>query len=161
MQRRLERLHELGFDVDEMEVTTNEDDVTVSFIPKVVEHGYSAEQLASLTGRTAGDTQARRMLQDIRSSGAFLHRTSERPIPLTVAAVRWLDRVFEPVMAAIPEEMFERLQPAEIFHQLLEHRWFRSEETGRQERIVDFIDEYVADVLVPAPDEVLRLDDED
>jgi hypothetical protein len=160
MQQRLERLHELGFDVEELEVTTNEDDVTVSFIPRVVEHGYNAERLANLTGLTAGDNQARRMLQDIKSYGAWLQRTSDRPVPLNVAAVRWMDRVFEPVMAAIPEEMFDRLEAAEIFHQLLEHRWFRSEQTGEQERIVDIIDEYVADVLAPAPDEVLRLDDE-
>ncbi|MFW2335274.1 DUF4032 domain-containing protein [Ilumatobacter sp.] len=160
MQRRLERLHELGFDVDEMEVTTNEDDVSVSFIPKVVEHGYNAEQLANLTGLVAGENQARRMLQDIRSYGAWLQRTSDRPVPLNVAAVRWLDRVFEPVMAAIPEEMFERLQPAEIFHQLLEHRWYESERTGEEVPLLDVLDNYLA-VLADAPTEKLRLDDPD
>jgi len=158
MQQRLERLHELGFDVDEMEVTTNDDDITVSFIPKVVEHGYSAEQLASLTGLAAGENQARRMLQDIKSYGAFLQRTSDRPIPLNVAAVRWLDRVFEPVMAAIPEEMFERLQPAEIFHQLLEHRWYESERTGDEVPLLDVLDAYLA-LLADAPPEKMRLDD--
>ena len=160
MQRRLDRLHELGFDVDEMEVTTNDDDVTVSFIPKVVEHGYNAEQLANLTGLQAGENQARRMLQDIKSYGAWLQRTSERPVPLNVAAVRWLDRVFEPVMAAIPEEMFERLQPAEIFHQLLEHRWYESERTGEEQPLLDVLDDYLA-VLADAPPEKLRLDDPD
>ncbi len=158
MQRRLERLHELGFDVDEMEVTTNDDDVTVSFIPKVVEHGYNTEQLASLTGLSASEGQARRMLQDIKSYGAWLQRTSDRPIPLNVAAVRWLDRVFEPVMAAIPEEMFERLQPAEIFHQLLEHRWYESERSGDELPLLDVLDDYLA-VLADAPPEKLRLDD--
>ena len=57
MQRRLERLHDLGFEVEEMEVVTNDDDVSVNFIPKVVEHGYHADRLQEpdrprLPGRT-------------------------------------------------------------------------------------------------------------
>lgn len=158
MQHRIDRLNDLGFDVDEMEVTTNDDDVTVSFIPKVVEHGYNAERLASLTGLTAGENQARRMLQDIASYGAWLQRDSERPIPLNVAAVRWMDRVFEPVMAAIPDDMFERLQPAEIFHQLLEHRWRQSQQSGTESALLDVLDDYLA-VLANAPPEKLRLDE--
>ncbi|MEJ7800223.1 MAG: DUF4032 domain-containing protein, partial [Ilumatobacter sp.] len=158
MQERIERLHELGFDIDEMEVTTNDDDVTVNFIPKVVEHGYNAERLASLTGLAAGENQARRMLQDIRSYGAWLQQDSDRPVPLNVAAVRWLDRVFEPVMAAIPAEMFDRLEAAEIFHQLLEHRWFMNERDGTDAELMDVLEEYLA-VLATAPSERLQMDD--
>ena len=158
IQQRLERLHELGFDVDELEVTTNDDGVSVSFIPRVVEHGYSAERLAHLTGLVAGENQARRMLQDIMSYGAWLQRRSERPVPLNVAAVRWLDRVFEPVMTAIPDEMFERLEAAEIFHQLLEHRWYVSEQTGTDVALLDVLPDYLA-VLAQAPPEKLQLDE--
>ncbi|MDW3213902.1 MAG: DUF4032 domain-containing protein [Ilumatobacteraceae bacterium] len=159
MQRRLERLHELGFDVEELEVNTNADDVTVSFVPRVVEHGFSAERLANLTGLVAGENQARRMLQDIMSYGAWLQHQSDRPVPPNVAAVRWLDRVFEPVMAAIPPEMFERLEAAEIFHQLLEHRWYVSEQTGTDVTLMDVLDDYLA-VLADAPPEKLQLDDD-
>lgn len=160
IQRRLDRLHELGFEVEEMEVTTNDDNVTVSFIPKVVEHGYNAERLASLTGLVASENQARRMLQDIKSYGAWLQQQSDRTIPFNVAAVRWLDRVFEPVMAAIPAEMFDRLEAAEIFHQLLEHRWFKSEETGQEITLMDVLDDYLA-VLAQAPPEKRRFDDDE
>jgi tRNA A-37 threonylcarbamoyl transferase component Bud32 len=158
MQRRLDRLHELGFEVEEMEVVTNDDDVSVSFIPKVVEHGYHAERLASLTGLVAGENQARRMLQDIAGYGAWLQSRSDRPVPLNVAAVRWLDRVFEPVMAAIPTEMLNRLEAAEIFHQLLEHRWYQNEQTGKDLRLLDVIDDYLA-VLADAPEEKVQLDE--
>ena len=98
------------------------------------------------------------MLQDIMSYGAWLQRRSERPIPLNVAAVRWLDRVFEPVMTAIPDEMFERLEAAEIFHQLLEHRWYVSEQTGTDVALLDVLDDYLA-VLAQAPPEKLQLDE--
>ena len=87
-----------------------------------------------------------------------MQRRSERPVPLNVAAVRWLDRVFEPVMAAIPDEMFERLEAAEIFHQLLEHRWYVSEQTGTDVALLDVLPGYLA-VLAEAPAEKLQLDE--
>ncbi len=158
MRERLDRLHQLGFDVDEMEVVTNDDDVSVAFIPKVVEHGYHAEQLASLTGLVAGENQARRMLDDIRSYGAWLQAHSDRPIPMNVAAVRWLDRVFEPVIASIPTALLNRLEAAEIFHQLLEHRWYMTEQTGKDLPLIDVLDDYL-ELLEQAPEEKLQLED--
>ncbi len=120
----------------------------------------AAEQArqASTIELIASENQARRMLQDIKSYGAWLQQESDRAVPLNVAAVRWLDRVFEPVMAAIPAEMFDRLEAAEIFHQLLEHRWYKSEETGENITLMDVLDDYLA-VLAKAPPEKRRLDD--
>jgi tRNA A-37 threonylcarbamoyl transferase component Bud32 len=158
IRARLDRLHELGFAIEEMEVVTGDDGQSVNFIPKVVEHGYHREQLAQLTGLDAGDNQARRMLQDIKQYQAFLRAESGRPVPLNVAAVRWLDRVFEPVMAAIPAEMLDRLQPAEIFHQLLEHRWYMSEQTGLDLPLVNVLDDYLQ-LLADAPPERVQLED--
>src|SRR5690606_26202331 len=136
-----ERLHDLGFDVEEMEVVTTADGAAVHYVPKVVEHGFHAEQLAKLTGLQAGENQARRMLQDIQGYAAHLQLQSDRPIPFNVAAVRWLDRVFEPVMAAIPQELLDRLEAAEIFHQLLEHRWYMAEQTGRDLPLIDVLED--------------------
>ncbi len=158
MFERLDRLHELGFAVDEIEIVTRPDGRSVSFVPKVVEHGYHREQLARLTGLEAGDNQARRMLQDIKQYQAMLRTESDRPVPLNVAAVRWLDRVFEPVMAAIPPDMFNRLEPAEIFHQLLEHRWYLSERTGLDLPLLNVLDDYV-ELLREAPPERVQLED--
>ncbi len=158
MRDRLERLHDLGFEVEEMEVVTNADDVSVNFIPKVVEHGYHAERLKNLTGLTAGENQARRMLQDIHSYAAWLQAESGRHVRFNVAAVRWLDSVFEPVIAAIPGEMFDRLEAAEIFHQLLEHRWYMAERAGTDVPLLDVVDDYLS-VLASAPPERLQLED--
>ena len=160
LRDRLDRLHALGFAIEEMEVVSNEDDSPIKLIPKVVEHGYHAERLAELTGLVAGDNQARRMLQDIKRFAGTLQAESERHIPLNVAAVRWLDRVFEPVIAEIPDELLDRLQAAEIFHQLLEHKYIASERAGRELSMFDVLDEYLA-LLEQAPVEKLNLDDTD
>ena len=49
----------------------------------------------------------------------------------TVAAHRWLEEVYDPVVAAIPDGLHGRLAPPEIFHEILEHRWYMSEAAGR------------------------------
>jgi hypothetical protein len=47
-----------------------------------------------------------------------------------VAGRRWLTDVYRPVVAAVPDELAGRLEPAEVFHEVLEHRWFLSEQAG-------------------------------
>ena len=158
--KRVDRLRELGFDVDEMEVVSEDDDVSVRITPRVVEHGFHAERLANLTGLQAGENQARRMLADIKSYAAFLQAGTDKQIPFNVAAVRWLDRVFEPVMAAVPTDLLDRLEAAEIFHQLLEHRWYMSERLGRDVTLLETLDDY-RDLLAEAPNERLQMDDLD
>jgi hypothetical protein len=158
VRARLDRLHQLGFDVEEMELVTTSDGSTMRYVPKVVEHGYHAERLASLTGLIAGENQARRMLQDIKAFGAELQRSSVRPIPENVAAVRWLDLRFEPIIESIHSELLNRLEAAEIFHQLLEHRWYMAEQAAREVSLEEALADYVA-LLAGAPAERLQLDD--
>jgi hypothetical protein len=68
-------------------------------------------------------------------------------------AYRWLTEVFEPAIAAIPEEMRGKLEPAQVYHELLEHRWFLSEAGGRDVGMPAAAESYVQNVLRFAPDE--------
>jgi hypothetical protein len=74
----------------------------------------------------------------------------------TAAAGRRLSEVFEPAIAAIPPELRGRRAAAEIFHELLEHRWFLSERAGKDGLAVT-IPSYIETVLRPASDEKLPL----
>ena len=47
-----------------------------------------------------------------------------------MAANQWLSDVYDPVIAGIPESLRGRLAPPEIFHEILEHRWYMSEAAG-------------------------------
>ena len=158
VERRLERLHELGFDVGEMElVSTDDAGRRLRFQPRVVEHGYHAEQLRSLTGLVTEENQARRLLNDICAFGAQLRENAERPIPENVVAVRWLDQRFDPLIEAVPADLFNKLEPAELYHQLLEHRWFLSQQCQTDVPLEKALESYIADVLISAPDEILHL----
>jgi hypothetical protein len=158
IRQRLERLHELGFDVGEMEIVTTEGGASMRYVPRVVEHGFHADRLASLTGLATGENQARRMINDIHKFGAEIQRRTGRSLPENVVAVRWLDLRFEPIMAAIPEELRSRLEDAEVFHQLLEHRWYMAEQAGHAIPLRVALDDYLR-LLEGAPDEKVQLDD--
>ena len=170
IEQRLERLNDLGFDVEEMDIVDNADNEQLRYIPRVVEHGYHRQRLKNLTGLETTENQARRLLGDIRAYGTELHHerhskvaTTGRPLrqlPENVVAVRWLDQRFEPLMAQIPEDMFAKLEAAEIYHQLLEHRWFLSQERGTDVPLETALDSYLVDVLLDAPTEILHVDDD-
>jgi hypothetical protein len=156
--KRVERLHDLGFDVAEMDVIADEEGQRLRVTPRVVESGYHEDRLFALTGLIAEENQARRLLNDIRTFGAELREATGRSLPENIVAVRWLDQRFEPTIATIPPELIGKLQAAEIYHQVLEHRWYLSEREGRDVPIEEAVEAYSADILSSAPDEQVRLD---
>jgi hypothetical protein len=60
--------------------------------------------------------------------------------------------VYDPVIDAIPESLRGRLPPAEIFHEVLEHRWYMSEAAGRDVGTTAATKDYVEKVLPKAPE---------
>ena len=70
-----------------------------------------------------------------------------------IAAHRWTTERFERVMSEVPPSMRGKLEPAQIFHEVLEHRWFMSERTGASVPFESAVRDYVATILARKPDE--------
>ena len=70
----------------------------------------------------------------------------------------WVAQVFEPVIRAIPREMKGKLEPAEIFHQLLDHRWYLSQNQSRDVPLAEAVSSYVDTVLAHRRDEATMID---
>jgi hypothetical protein len=157
LEERLRRLNELGFDVDEVELVSDGGKVRLVLHSKVVEPGHHQRRLLRLTGLAAQENQARRLLNDITRYRAYLERTGAKPVSDAAAAGRWLAEVFEPTVAAVPPELHGRRDAAELFHELLEHRWFLSEKAGADVGLKQAIPDYIEKVLRPAADEKLPL----
>jgi tRNA A-37 threonylcarbamoyl transferase component Bud32 len=155
LEERLRRLNNLGYDVDEVELVSDGDEVRLLLHSKVVEPGHHRRRLLRLTGLDAQENQARRLLNDLTRYRAWLEASGKKPVSDTAAAGRWLSEVFEPTIAAVPPELRGRRAAAEIFHELLEHRWFLSERAGKDFGLAETIPSYVEKVLRPAPDEKL------
>src|ERR687898_137814 len=140
INERVNRLNELGFDIEELAIRTDEAGTTVRIQPKVVDAGHHQRRLLRLTGLDAGENQARRLLNDLDSYRAAYGKSE---LDEEMVAHEWLMRVFEPVVRAIPVELRGKLEPAEVFHQLLEHRWFMAQQAGHDIPLAEAVTSYV------------------
>lgn len=152
--KRVQRLNELGFDIEELSMTQDQDGQTVKIQPKVVDAGHHARRLLLLTGLDVEENQARKLLNDIDQ----YRLNNARPgADEEVMAHEWQSNVYEPVINAIPQEMTGKLEPAEIFHEVLEHRLKKSEQAGQDISLEVAVRSYVADVLANRRDEASYL----
>lgn len=151
INERVKRLNRLGFDIEELAIRSDDDGTRVRIQPKVVDAGHHSRRLLRLTGLDAEENQARRLLNDLdefHATSAPDDEDEER------VAHDWLVSVFEPVIRAIPRELRGKLEPAEMFHQLLEHRWFLSQDGGRDVPLAEALGSYIDTVLRHRRDEI-------
>ncbi|MEU4691677.1 DUF4032 domain-containing protein [Actinoplanes sp. NPDC023714] len=146
IERRIRRLNDMGFDVAEVDMSMMDGGYRVR--PKVVDAGYHTRRLMRLTGLDAEENQARQLLNDLDTYRAESHLTDEQQ-----AAHRWLTEVFEPVVRAVPANLRHKLEPQEIFSQIIQHKWLLSEKAGRDVGMGPAVQSYLTEVLVNKPDE--------
>ena len=149
---RLRRLNELGFAAEEVELISTPNGNRLRVHTRVAEPGDHVRKLFLRTGVEAGENQARRLLNDIASFRAYLEQKERRPVSEIVAANRWLAEVYDPVVESIPEDLRGRLAPAEVFHEILEHRWYMSELAGRDVGTTAAARSYFERVLPEVPE---------
>jgi hypothetical protein len=157
--RRMERLNDLGFDVQELAVVRSGDGARLRIRPTLVEEGHHSRALASRTGVRVQENQARRLLNDIAAYGAWLEHVEGVPVPEAVAAARWLTEIYQPAIARVPGDLRSRREPPELFHEMLRHRDALSERAGRQVGNDVAMDSYVASILPGLPEERLLRED--
>ncbi|WP_055630909.1 DUF4032 domain-containing protein [Streptomyces hirsutus] len=159
IERRIRRLNDLGFDVAEMQIEHAANGDTVIFVPKVVDAGHHQRQLLRLTGLDAEENQARRLLNDLESWMATQDdHTPDGALPGArpeVLAHRWVREVFRPTVRAVPPGLRGAMDQAEIYHELLEHRWYLSERAQHDIGLDTAVEDYVRNIL-PKAREALR-----
>ncbi|MCW2134789.1 DUF4032 domain-containing protein [Arthrobacter sp. VKM Ac-2550] len=150
---RIRRLNDLGFDVEEFSIKTTPDGSQIQLQPKVVDAGHHQRRLIRLTGLDVQENQARRLLNDLDG-----YRADNNPdLDEEISAHAWVRHVFEPVVRAIPRELAGKLEPAEVVHQVLEHRWYISESQRRNVPLAEAVQAYIDDVLRHRRDEAAIL----
>ena len=154
VDERIRRLNELGFDVDELSISTDIGGTTIQIQPKVVDAGHHSRRLFRLTGLDVEENQARRLLNDLDAYRASQDRQKDDE---EIVAHDWLSRIYEPITRTVPRDLTRKLEPAEVFHEVLEHRWYLSEAAGHDTPIEDAIADYVLHVLPGKPDEAAVL----
>lgn len=150
---RVSRLNELGFDIENLTISRDDSGTQLRIQPKVVDAGHHPRRLLRLTGIDAGENQARRLLNDLDAYQAFHYPDEE--VDDEMVAHEWLSEVYNPVIRLIPREYRGKLEPAEIFHQWLEHRAHRSQKEDRDISREDSVVSYIDEVLQHRRDEAM------
>ncbi|MEM9650488.1 MAG: DUF4032 domain-containing protein [Actinomycetota bacterium] len=151
IEKRIRHINDLGFDVEELSISSSGDQLLIK--PILIEEGHHARELRRRTGLEVQENQARRLLADISSHRAWLERKSGRQTPAAVAAARWLADVYEPVVESIPADLAPKLEAAEVFHHVLEHRYYLSERAGYGVSHAEALADYIRNELTRQPAE--------
>ena len=154
IESRVRRLNALGFDVAELDITTDFAGSTIRIQPKVVDAGHHSRRLIRLTGMDTEENQARRLLNDL---DYYRARTDQQGADEAIVAHEWLTEQFEPIVQSVPLESRSKLEPAELYHEVLEHRWFLSEAAGSEIAMEEAAQSYMNTVLQGLPDEAIAL----
>ena len=93
IEQRVNKLNELGFDVDELEMKTAEDGKRVLVRPRVVDAGYANRKLLRLTGLDVQENQARpaQFFHEVLDHRWFLAEKAGHDVPMGEAVTSYID----------------------------------------------------------------------
>jgi hypothetical protein len=144
VERAMRALHDLGFAVEEVSITIDGDTQMLSFQPKLVAAGYHSARLRELMGLDTEELQAKRLLA---SFDRYRARNEKFGASITEMAKTWFLEVFESTINRVPEAMRGRVEHAQMFHEILENRWYLSEQRGVDVGLEFATDNYVTEIL--------------
>jgi hypothetical protein len=148
IDERVRALNELGFSVEEIELLATESGDQLRLRALVTDRNHHRDMLHSLTGLDPEEMQARQMLNEIQQRRATLSTKENRSMTLAMAAHNWLSETYKPVLRRLAPALRDGTDPAEVYCQLLEHKWFMSEraqrDVGLDAAIEDFLRRFAA-----------------
>jgi hypothetical protein len=149
IQERIRALNALGFSIGEVALTETDGGRRLRLRVVVSDRSFHHDQLLELAGVEAEEMQARQMMNEILEVQATLAHENNRSTPLSVAAYHWLENTYRPTLQRL-QPLIQRDGPseAELYCQVLEHKWFLSErarqDVGHQAAAEDYLRSFAA-----------------
>ncbi|MGZ3588045.1 MAG: DUF4032 domain-containing protein [Candidatus Limnocylindrales bacterium] len=131
VEARLRRLNELGFVIDEVQLTPSPaDGDRLQLRVGVGGRRFHALRLRQLTGLDVQEGQATILLNDLAARQSAW-ACDDPDFDASAAAERWRSEVFEPTVQRLRRELGFAIDPVQAYCDLLEVRWLLSERAGR------------------------------
>ena len=144
IQDRIRRLNALGFSVGELELEATGDGDRLRMRTIVTDRDYHRHEFHNLTGLVAGERQSELMLNEVRELKATLAKKINRSVALSEAAFHWQRERWDSAMKALAPVLASGEDPAELYCQVLEHKWFLSErarrDVGMERAMADYVE---------------------
>jgi Domain of unknown function (DUF4032)/Lipopolysaccharide kinase (Kdo/WaaP) family len=144
IHERIRALNDLGFSVGEVELVPVAEGSALRVRTLVTDRLYHHHLLHSLTGIVARDRQAALMLNEIREMRALLSRERGRDVPMSEAAHRWLHERYLPASQRLQSLVTDDVDVAELYCQVLEHKWLMSESARHDVGFERALEDYLA-----------------
>jgi len=145
---RIRKLNALGFSVGEVELEATGEGDRLRMRTIVTDRDYHRHEFQNLTGLVAGERQAELMLNEVRELRATLGKKLNRSVALSEAAYQWQRERWEPAMKTLAPVLATGEDPAELYCQVLEHKWFLSEraqsDVGMERAMADYVEKFRA-----------------
>ena len=143
IHERIQAINSLGFSIGEVLLEPGESGDKLSFQVVVTDRSFHRDQLLGLTGIEAEEMQARTMMNEIQELKATLSHTHNRSTPLSLAAYNWLHDLYLPTLTRLQPLIDRAGDSAELYCQVLEHKWYLSEaaqhDVGHQAAVEDYM----------------------
>ncbi|MFN2196665.1 MAG: DUF4032 domain-containing protein [Anaerolineales bacterium] len=148
IQERIRALNKLGFSIGELEIRTEEGGEKLKMRVVVTDRNFHRDQLHGLTGLETEEKQAQKMMNEIRELQASLSIEQNRSAALSVAAFKWLEETYLPAVRQLkPLIDKNKADPAELYCNILEHKWYLSEraqrDVGHKAAIADYLKNFL------------------
>jgi hypothetical protein len=143
IQERIGVLNSLGFSIGEVLLEGSEEGDKLLLRVVVTDRSFHQDQLLSFTGIGAEEMQARKMMNEIHEYRVTLSQSQNRSTPLSLAAFKWLEDIYLPTLESLSSLSEQYDDPAELYCQVLEHKWYLSEgaqqDVGHQVAVEDYL----------------------
>lgn len=143
IQDRVRKLNDLGFSVDRIQLVTSNAGQQLRLRASVTDRSFHRDLLHSLTGLLAEELQARTMLNEVERLKATWSHAENRSLPLSVVAYRWFATVYTPTVARLEPLLARGVDPGEMYCQVLENKWYMSENAKHDVGHVAAADDYL------------------
>ena len=154
IRSRVRLLNDLGYSVD-LDIDPNAVDGRVRLRMGVTTRRYHARELERRTRVRALEGQARLLINDLNEYGTWLEWSESRAIPTEEKDERWLREVYRPTQRRIADAVGPDRDLVQAYCDVLEEKWYRSEQEGRDAGLATAIETYLA-LGAPAPETVAR-----
>jgi hypothetical protein len=150
IRNRVRHLNELGYSVD-LDVEPGASGGRVRLRMSVITRRYHSRALERRTRVRALEGQARLLLNDLNEYGAWLEWGAGRLIDPNEVGERWLHDVYRPTLARITPAVGPDRDLVQAYCDLLEEKWYLSEQAGGDVGLATAIEAYLA-LGAPAPE---------
>ncbi len=143
IQERVRALNKLGFSVGDIELEREGEGNQLRLRVVVTDRNFHRDQLNKLTSVEAEELQAQFMMNEIQELRATRSQQISQHISLNEAAEHWLEHVYQPVTERLDALIDQHTTLTELYCQLLEHKWYLSEQASHDVGHYAAVDDFV------------------